>query len=338
MSWSQSDDRKIKSIANTMRSWALLGGITLLPTLGVQGIRIIHSNDDGWAELYTRSFYDALVSSGHDVVLSAPAENKSGSGTLSITYMHHLITTRALTSSGSLDLDPWPRLLPCQYNSCPANSGRTGRNESSPRLNWVNSFPVTSIRYGINEIAPQFWNGQLPELAVTGPNVGSNIYLADHISGTVGAATYAAKKAKIPAIAFSGKSTGTLAWNTSPVPQRSLVYADLAANLTNAVISSGKPYLPEDVFLNVNFPEVSESCNSPGKFKWVLSRVNLGVFSEDDVEWCGSKRLPSELEVTAKSGCYISVSVVDANDKTTAPAEKQAIVLQKLQHMLTCLP
>ena len=56
---------------------ALIGA---LQALGVRAIRIIQSNDDGWAELYARSFHDALRSSGHDVVLSAPAENKSGTG------------------------------------------------------------------------------------------------------------------------------------------------------------------------------------------------------------------------------------------------------------------
>ncbi len=53
--------------------------LALLPALGALGIRIIQSNDDGWAEQYVRSFHDALISSGHDAVLSAPAENKSGS-------------------------------------------------------------------------------------------------------------------------------------------------------------------------------------------------------------------------------------------------------------------
>lgn len=52
--------------------------LALLPALGVQGIRIIQSNDDGWAEQYVRTFHDALIASGHDAVLSAPAENKSG--------------------------------------------------------------------------------------------------------------------------------------------------------------------------------------------------------------------------------------------------------------------
>jgi broad specificity polyphosphatase/5'/3'-nucleotidase SurE len=47
---------------------------------GCQGIRIIQSNDDGWAELYLRSFHDSLLSGGHDAVVSAPADNQSGRG------------------------------------------------------------------------------------------------------------------------------------------------------------------------------------------------------------------------------------------------------------------
>ncbi|KAL2127291.1 hypothetical protein VTI74DRAFT_10959 [Chaetomium olivicolor] len=292
--------------------------LALLQVVGVHGIRIIQSNDDGWAELYARSFHNALIASGHDTVLSAPAENKSG--------------------TSSLDIEPSPRKTPCEYDSCPANSGPIGRNATSPRLNWVNSFPVTAMRYGIDTIGPQLWNGESAELAVSGPNVGSNLYLAVHFSGTVGAAVYAAKNAGIPAIAFSGKTGGNLAWNTSPEPQRSKVYAELAATLTNAIIASGKPYLPEDVFLNVNFPEVGDKCTETRQFKWILTRINIGVFSARDVEVCGETRLPTEQSVVDTDGCYISVSVGDANDKTTAPAEKQAVVLKKLQSMLTCMP
>lgn len=54
--------------------------VAILQALAAQGIRIVQSNDDGWAELYARSFHDALEDAGHDVVLSAPAENKSGTG------------------------------------------------------------------------------------------------------------------------------------------------------------------------------------------------------------------------------------------------------------------
>lgn len=242
------------------------------------------------------------------------------------------------TPVGSLDIEPSPRKTPCHFDSCAANSGPIGRNETSPRLNWVNSFPVTAMRFGIELTGPQLWNGEAPELAVTGPNVGSNLFLQVPFSGTVGAATFAAKNKKIPAIAFSGASSGNLAFNTSPEPLRSTLYAELATTLTNAVVASGQPFLPEDVFLNVNFPKAEGQCTQASQFKWVLSRINIGVFSDKDTELCGKTRLPTETSVAGTDGCFISVSVGDANDKTTAAADKQAIVAKKLQRMLTCLP
>lgn len=60
----------------------------LVQALAVQGIRIVQSNDDGWAELYTRSLHDALTADGHQVVLSAPAENKSGTGKTDPCFIH----------------------------------------------------------------------------------------------------------------------------------------------------------------------------------------------------------------------------------------------------------
>ena len=239
---------------------------------------------------------------------------------------------------GSLDADPSPRTQACQYNSCPAGSGAIGANATNPRLNWVNSYPVTAMRFGISTISTQFWNGQLPDIAVSGPNVGSNLWLSVPFSGTVGAAVYAAHEAGVPSIAFSGASDGTLAWNTSPHPARSLVYGELARRLTDAVLASGKPYLPSEVWLNVNFPEVGGECTKADDFKWVLSRINIGLFSAPDVNHCGGTRLPTETSVVNHEGCFISVSVGDATDKTTAPEEKQAIVLQKLGNLLTCLP
>ncbi|KAK2608333.1 hypothetical protein N8I77_006951 [Diaporthe amygdali] len=293
--------------------------VAALAVTGCQGIRIIQSNDDGWAELYLRSFHDSLLSGGHDAVISAPAENQSG--------------------RGSLDSDPTPRTAACEYDSCPANTNTpTGTNSSDTRLNWVNSFPATSIRYGINSIGPNLWGGAAPELAVTGPNVGSNVYLQVQFSGTVGAACYAANTAGIPAIAFSGLTDGNLAWNTVPVPERSLIYADLAANLTNAIIDAGAPYLPSGIFLNVNFPEVTGECTTPGAFKFVMSRINpRTIFSAPDVDTCGSTALPTDKSVVDAAGCHVSVSVGECRDKSTADAANQKIVLDKLGSLLTCL-
>lgn len=53
--------------------------LALFP-LASQAVNIISSNDDGWAEINLRSLYSALTSAGHSVVVSAPAENQSGTG------------------------------------------------------------------------------------------------------------------------------------------------------------------------------------------------------------------------------------------------------------------
>ena len=51
----------------------------LLP-LTAQGTNVVLSNDDGWAEINIRTFYNALTNAGDSVVLSAPAQNESGTG------------------------------------------------------------------------------------------------------------------------------------------------------------------------------------------------------------------------------------------------------------------
>ena len=194
------------------------------------------------------------------------------------------------------------------------------------------------MKYGIDTFGPQLWDGAAPELAVAGPNVGSNLFVAVPFSGTVGAVAYAAETAGIPSIAFSGASDGRLRWDTSPVPSRSTVYAELATLLTNKIVDSGTPYLPENIFLNVNFPEVDDNCAAVEDFKFVLSRINPGIVSEPDVEWCGSDRLPVELDVINADGCFASVSIGDATDKTTANDDRQDVVLEKLKDILVCLP
>lgn len=317
-----------------MKLTIVLAGLT---ALGVKGVRIVQSNDDGWAESYIRTLNDALIEAGHDVVLSAPAENKSGTSTYLAFSPPPQCSNKLIQTLGSLDSDPKDRSKPCQYDSCPANAGPVGTDPKRPDLNWVNSYPVTSIRYGIDTFGPQIWDGEGPELAVTGPNVGSNLGVVVPFSGTVGAACYAAHKAAIPAIAFSGASEGNVAY-TEAAPKRSLVYAELATKLTNKIIKSGKPYLPKDVFLNVNFPEVEKGCETVSDFQWVLSRINPGYISPDDVEWCGDDRLPTERDVVGE-GCYVSVSIGDASDKTTMnDAKKQKEVLNKIEDMLVCLP
>jgi 5'/3'-nucleotidase SurE len=150
--------------------------------------------------------------------------------------------------------------------------------------------------------------------------VGGNVAVQVPFSGTVGAATYAVKTAKIPAIAFSGQTGDPTAWN-APTPLYSQVYADLALNITQTIISSGTPYLPDNTWLNVNFPSVEASGR--------------------DVNWCGSTRLPWEADVILLRGssCYVTISPGDANDKTTVnDAAVQQQIINKLKPILSCLP
>ena len=165
-------------------------------------------------------------------------------------------------------------------------------------------------------------------------NLGSTVL----VSGTVGAATEASKEG-IPAIAFSG-TTGSQTGYTAPVQTYMTVYADLSTNVTQSLVASGKPYLPSDIWLNVNYPAVSDStCSSPADFKFVLSRINSATSSTaNDVKTCGSTRLPTETTVVDTAGCYASISVGNAVNKTDANATEQAVVLEKLQSILSCLP
>ncbi|KAH7083398.1 survival protein sure-like phosphatase/nucleotidase [Paraphoma chrysanthemicola] len=301
-----------------MRSCMLLAAAIPL----VHGVRIIQSNDDGWSEANLRTFFNVLDKAGQQVILSGPAEQQSGTGSND-------------AAPTTVDADG------CIHASCPGGSPPTGANTTDPRLNYVNSFPVTSIKTGIDVTAPKLWNGAKPELALTGPNVGSNVAIQAPFSGTIGAATYAAKTAKIPAIAFSGVTGDPTAWN-APTPLHSKVYADLALNVTQTIINSGKPYLPDNTFLNVNFPKVeSNRCNSASQFKFIFTRINTGLLSARDANWCGSTRLPWEADVILFRGsdCYVSISPGDADDKTTVnDAAVQQQIINKLKPILSCLP
>jgi hypothetical protein len=43
-----------------------------------------------------------------------------------------------------------------------------------PRFSYVNSYPVTSMRYGIQTISPQYFGGA-PDIAAAGFNVGGKL-------------------------------------------------------------------------------------------------------------------------------------------------------------------
>ncbi|EJD47274.1 sure-like protein [Auricularia subglabra TFB-10046 SS5] len=281
----------------------------------VHALRIVMGNDDGWAASNVRAFFDALDATGkHELILSCPAQDRSG--------------------TGSTDKEPTPRDKPCQYDSCPISTEAYGFNATDPRLNWVNSYPVTAVRYGIKDLAPKFWDSA-PELVVAGPNIGGNAGDTVLISGTVGAATEA-NKLGFPAISFSGPSGRQESYTTVPNGY-SEVYAALAVRVVEALTTTPGPYLANGTAMNVNFPAVTSECNSVDKFRFVFARVfDAEDGAEDDVKTCGSSRLPTERAALAKGGCIGTVSVYN-QDKADVDAEKQAFALNRLKGFLTCI-
>ncbi|KAL5480414.1 hypothetical protein ACEPAI_1684 [Sanghuangporus weigelae] len=295
------------------------------------GTKVVLSNDDGWATANIRALYTALTDEGYNVVLSAPAENKSG--------------------SGSLDLPP---LLPviggCEFDSCPAGSPPTGYNVSDPRLNYVNSFPATSTRLGITDFGPAFFDGGKPDIVVTGPNAGTNLGIINELSGTVGAATIAAFNFGIPAVAISGvydtQASYTTLSETSDSTTAATVYAELSTDLLAALLAPGfsesNPILPHKTILNVNYPDPSNSdgrCTSSGNFQFVLTRAvgAIPLLTPADVSTCGSTRLPTESDIVWRTdGCFASVTVLDAVTKLDVGADTQQAVLDRLNGFLSC--
>lgn len=120
--------------------------------LSTNAANILLSNDDGWAELNIRTFYQTLKSAGYTALISAPAVNKSGSGSLTAT--------------------PEPLITPCEFNSCAAGSPAYGANKTDLFVNYVNSYPATAVEYGVETLAGRLFGGA-PDLVVGGVNVGS---------------------------------------------------------------------------------------------------------------------------------------------------------------------
>ena len=94
--------------------------------------------------------------------------------------------------------------------------------------------------------------------------------------------------------------------------------------------------LPAGAFLNVNYPSAN-NCPDVDGYSWVFTRLRHDD-TAPDVETCGSTTLPYEKEVAAATGCWASVSVVNASTKLDVDADTQAAVLPRVQGLpLTCL-
>ncbi|KAH8109105.1 acid phosphatase [Phellopilus nigrolimitatus] len=287
--------------------------------------KIVLTNDDGWAVANVRAQNTALKNAGFNVVLSSPAENESGTGSSDA-------PPTVLGSDG------------CEFQSCPAGAPATGSDPDDARLNYVNSFPVTSVRFGIQTAAPPFFGGTEPDFVVSGPNVGKNLGSVVLESGTVGAACEAAKEG-IPSVAFSGAGGSHVSYTTLSTPSASTttaeVFAALGTTFTQALLAtpfnSSSPILPPNITLNVNYAAAKGDCTDADAFSFVLTRIHTATSTTPaDVTTCGSDRLPTERSVVSLSGCFASVSVMNATTKGDVDSDTQEFVLNKLRSFLSC--
>lgn len=53
---------------------------TAVLPMATTAINVVQSNDDGWSEINIRSLFDSLTNAGFNSIISAPADNKSGTG------------------------------------------------------------------------------------------------------------------------------------------------------------------------------------------------------------------------------------------------------------------
>ena len=97
-------------------------------------------------------------------MISAPASNKSG--------------------FGSIEFPPIPLIGEGEFGTIPSGAPAYAPNATDSAIYYVNSLPATAMEYGIEKFAPVVFNSA-PDLAITGPNVGSNLGIITQFSGTV---------------------------------------------------------------------------------------------------------------------------------------------------------
>ncbi|KAL9941119.1 hypothetical protein V8E36_000607 [Tilletia maclaganii] len=306
--------------------------LVLSSVRSVDALNIIISNDDGFGTANIRALYTALTVAGHSVIIAAPVENESGTDGARR-------PPRVLERDGDFGLAR-------RGDPAAGNEYNPAAGPIDERIWYVNSFPASSVQYGLEVLSPRFFGGP-PDLVLTGPNEGNNLGLSYLVSGTYGAARYAVQQG-IPAIAFStGNSTHRSYKDLAGSTDQAETYARIATELIQALVQGGRPYLPADTGLNVNMPPATLRDCGPEQQKLILTRL-LGTIDPDpDTCTCGQShtrkgcKLPTEYDVLKKStafNCPVTVSVFETSKwSPDASSTRQKVVLDRLSGVLNCL-
>lgn len=255
---------RMESRSTLLLGLILVAAVTVMAAAGARAggsgdggsLRIVLTNDDGFETENIQALFAALGEAGHDVILSAPYANQSG-------------------TSAALDfLQPIPPTSePSEGGLLPAGSFGVGATTIAPGQHYVAGKPVAAVLYGIDVLAVAKW-GAKPDLVLSGPNDGNNVGLVINSSGTVGATVSALNKG-IPAIALSAADDDSAE-----------IVAALTLELVRALTRGGKVRLPPLTGLNVNFPPIDAATQSADDFRFKLTNVgtasNIGaIFYEN---------------------------------------------------------
>jgi 5'-nucleotidase len=188
-------------------------------------LRIMLTNDDGVAGAGMLRLRDVLCAAGHQVFVSAPSADRSG-------------------TSGALSLNVAFRATRTQF-MC----------GGSPSYSWaVGGTPSDAVLFGLAQAG-----AERPDLVISGMNSGQNVGRAVNHSGTVGAAVTAAEEG-VPSIAVSiglnFQDAGTGFSQTTAAAPHAAAYVKTLIGQLRATARNGEGLLPDRVALNLNYPVV----------------------------------------------------------------------------------
>lgn len=255
-------------------------------------LRIVDTNDDGFEAKNLQALFAALKTAGHEVILSAPYSDQSG-------------TSAQLGSvpEGARTGAPSPG------RTIAAGSPAVGPTTLADDQYYVDGFPATAARYGIDVLAPATW-GAAPDVVISGPNIGHNLGIITPRSGTVGAAITALNRG-VPALAVSGADGNPL---TAPL------LAAITLRLLAALDHNGKVALPAGIGLNINVPTL-DPRRTAASYRVAFTHQGSGPASESTVFAEGNI-----VTVTPIQGTFL------------APPELSAPVLTRMRGLFASAP
>lgn len=302
---------------------ALAGALSLAAS--ADALNILMNNDDGFGSGNLRELYKLLKAAGHDVLIVAPAVQQSGQG-------------------GRTDFTTYKNLTsPSQYDIVPAGAPAVGTDPNDSSIWYYNGTPAACTFVALDYVLPRHYPGWVPDLALAGPNYGTNLGpFVMGLSGTVGT-TFAAMSRTIPAIALSASNKAVPYFNVTGDSHPAALAAKASYLVVEQFINKtadGQVILPIGYGVNVNIPELSADGTLPPIIKSRLTgaaETDVAVFDEDEgtftwgnvrplaagVNACynGDCSLPGETYVVANGGISVSVFTMDYDAPTTENTE-----------------